>query len=138
MNREKRLPLRTILAVAIIIGGFLLINSSLPYSWWQQQWNFYPFANNREAIAQGGSLYGKWCLKCHPPGYPGILRKHANHLVLKPDFFRAITDGNQAGGMPSFKDQLSRDQRWKIITYIRNDEEDMRQSGENGKFNKSN
>jgi mono/diheme cytochrome c family protein len=94
-----------------------------------------PLPRTPDTIRQGGALYGERCAACHDPSGMG----HGDDgLALYPspallaDLIRmpqavdayllwAISDGGARFGtrMPAFKDALSQEQIWQIITYMR-------------------
>jgi hypothetical protein len=86
-----------------------------------------PFKFTPETIKAGAEVFTKNCQSCH-----GIPTK-ANWANIQPvpgdpasEKFRAETDGslffkisNGRGPMPQFKNILSEEQRWDVISYIR-------------------
>jgi mono/diheme cytochrome c family protein len=93
-----------------------------------------PFEGKADAAATGKGLYETNCLSCHGPKGEGdgpasasLTPKAANLLEgLREDdiafvFYRISEGGMQApfnSSMPAWKDSLSEDQRWQIITYL--------------------
>ncbi|TDR78887.1 cbb3-type cytochrome c oxidase subunit III [Photobacterium lutimaris] len=94
-----------------------------------------PFTQNPDAVREGGKLYQQKCSTCH--GAQGLGDGDiANSLNPSPALLAymiqmpmaideyllwSISDGGQAFGtdMPAYKDQLSRESMWKIITFMR-------------------
>jgi mono/diheme cytochrome c family protein len=88
-----------------------------------------PHRATPEALAKGKALYETYCLVCHgeqgkgdgpiagkipaPPSYTSdrVLAFPAGRI------FHVITLGS--GKMPSYAAQLSPDERWEIVTYVR-------------------
>ncbi|NQY68648.1 MAG: cytochrome c [Flavobacteriales bacterium] len=90
-----------------------------------------PFAMNAETVEEGKVIYGKFCIHCHgetgegdgsviasgkfpavPPTYSGKLKD-----LPEGKIFHSITYGK--GMMGSHASQLDRNQRWKIIHYVK-------------------
>ena len=90
-----------------------------------------PFsANDGRALDRGMLVYVNYCLTCHGPlgmgdgpvtqrGFPAPLSLVAPHAVQIQDgqMFHIITHGQK--NMASYASQISRDDRWKVILYIR-------------------
>jgi mono/diheme cytochrome c family protein len=94
-----------------------------------------PSARTPDTIRAGGALYAANCAACHDPSglgegdagqalypSPALLA----HLLRMPDavdeyLLWAISEGGEPFGtaMPAFKDTLSTEQIWQIITYMR-------------------
>lgn len=82
-----------------------------------------PIAGDRDAAADGGKLFARYCARCH-----GIAAKgsgSAPSLVSARiatakagEVFRMITDGAAPQGMPSWA-KLSNEQRWKIVVFLK-------------------
>jgi mono/diheme cytochrome c family protein len=90
-----------------------------------------PFAGDAKALAAGKELFAKNCKRCHGPGGLGdgpdadpdamedmdlTVAKRANR---KPDgiVFYKVWNGRKKPKMPAFKDELSKDQVWQIVTF---------------------
>jgi mono/diheme cytochrome c family protein len=93
-----------------------------------------PFKGNAAAIAEGKTLYMSMCNVCHGPTGKGngdasvtLSPQPANFLSIEIEnesdgaIFWKLTQGKPP--MASYKDLLTDDQRWKLVTYIRNLEE---------------
>jgi mono/diheme cytochrome c family protein len=94
-----------------------------------------PLAKTPDTIREGSVLYAENCASCHDAS--GLGRGEAGlalypspallaHLIRMPDavdayLLWAISDGGKPFGtkMPAFKDTLTEDQIWRIITYMR-------------------
>jgi mono/diheme cytochrome c family protein len=90
-----------------------------------------PFAaDDAAALATGRKLYGVYCVLCHDPGGNGqgtVVR----HGMLPPPSLHAVraaqmTDGQMfhiltygQGNMASYAAQLTREERWQAILYVR-------------------
>jgi cytochrome c oxidase cbb3-type subunit 3 len=82
-----------------------------------------PFTGNPEAIKAGAELYRTHCERCHGPQgsggvCPNLTDKDWKYGGSDKDIFRSIASG-RPGGMPAWKDIISRDDIWKVIAYIR-------------------
>jgi mono/diheme cytochrome c family protein len=94
-----------------------------------------PMHGTPDTIRAGGALYAANCAACHDPSgtgdgdagqalYPSpALLAHLLRMPRAVDEYLlwAIYEGGEPFGtaMPAFKDVLSRDQIWQIITYMR-------------------
>lgn len=89
-----------------------------------------PIASNEKSIADGKVIYIKNCNDCHGKKGKGDGPKSGDLEKSPKDFtkedFQKQTDGSIfwkiAEGkkpMPSFKKDLSDDQRWQVINYVR-------------------
>lgn len=91
-----------------------------------------PFADNQQAVAEGKTLFEKNCKRCHgesgkgdgPDGDPDHQQDmdltQAQRAARNPDgvvFYKAW-NGRARPKMPAFKDTLSKDDVWKIVTYV--------------------
>jgi len=88
-----------------------------------------PYQPTTRTLAEGKQLYETYCLVCHgaqgkgdgpisgkippPPAYT------SQRVIVFPAgrIFHVITLGS--GKMPSYASQLSSDERWKIVTYVK-------------------
>lgn len=89
-----------------------------------------PIEASAESIARGEMLFLTLCSQCHGetgrgdgPLASSLKLPPANlylHVPYHPDafFFRVITNG-LAGVMPGFKEQLSEEDRWHILNFLR-------------------
>jgi mono/diheme cytochrome c family protein len=94
-----------------------------------------PTARTPATVRAGGALYAERCAPCHDPSGTGhgdaglaLLPSPAllAQLIRMPDaadeyLLWAISEGGEPFGtsMPAFKDTLTQDQIWQIITYMR-------------------
>ena len=88
-----------------------------------------PIAVTLVSAAEGKRLYETFCFVCHGargqgdgplvPKIPNPPSYTSNRLLAMPDgqIFHVITMGS--GKMPSYASQISSDERWQIINYIR-------------------
>lgn len=94
-----------------------------------------PHASTSDIIRAGSTLYAKQCASCH--GVQGMgdgeagkdlspspaLLAYMIQMPMSVDeyMFWTISEGGQPFGtaMPAFKDNLSEDEIWKIVTYMR-------------------
>jgi mono/diheme cytochrome c family protein len=94
-----------------------------------------PMTKTPDTIREGSVLYGENCTSCHDAsglghGEAGLALYPSPallaHLIRMPDavdeyLLWAISDGGKSFGtkMPAFKDALTEEQIWQIITYMR-------------------
>jgi len=94
-----------------------------------------PLSPNAETISKGDALYQKNCTSCH--GATGMgdgemanslnpspaLLAYMIQMPMSVDEYMlwSISDGGAAFGteMPAFKDVLTQDEIWNIVTYMR-------------------
>ncbi len=87
-----------------------------------------PIANNEANLKEGEAVYGKFCVHCHGAGgdgdglvgtkLPGPPPAYSTLKTLSEGkMFHSITYGK--GLMGSHSSQLTQDERWKVILYIR-------------------
>lgn len=89
-----------------------------------------PFKDNAAAAAKGKTLFNQMCALCHGKlgdgtggGGATLKPKPANFLsaAIKNEkdgaLFWKMTEGKPP--MASYKDMLTADQRWQLVTYIR-------------------
>ena len=90
-----------------------------------------PFAaDDRAALDRGAFVFASFCQPCHGPAGQGdgLVAKHGfpqpppltrGQTQRKTDgqFFQILTNGQNT--MPSYATQLSRDDRWKAILFVR-------------------
>lgn len=89
-----------------------------------------PFPSNEKSIATGKAIYTKICYDCHGkkgkgdgPKSGDLDKSPQNFTTEKfqsqPDgaLFWKITEGRKP--MPTFKKDLTDDQRWQVINYLR-------------------
>jgi copper transport protein len=117
-------------AVFLALVGFVVfLDTPAP----QQVESLNPIAPNADSIAAGQELYEQNCTPCHgasgagdgpvgltlnPP--PADLTIHTAPGV-HPDaqLYDWVTNGFRGSVMPAFKDQLSDEERWHLVNYIR-------------------
>ena len=89
-----------------------------------------PLPMTRDVLLRGQERYAIYCAPCHDlagtgdgmiiqRGYTPPPSLHTDRLRAAPagHFFEVITNG--LGNMPAYQGQISVDDRWKIIAYIR-------------------
>jgi len=83
-----------------------------------------PYANNRTAMGEGRQLFVRFnCSGCHggrAGGGMGPSLRDQDWIYGSGDaqIFSSIVEG-RAHGMPSWQSQLTADQAWKLVTYIK-------------------
>jgi mono/diheme cytochrome c family protein len=94
-----------------------------------------PRTRTPETIKEGGALYARECAACHEDAgmgdgdagnalypSPALLAYLLRRPQAADEYLQwAIFEGGEPFGtaMPAFKDSLTRDQIWQIITYMR-------------------
>ncbi len=92
-----------------------------------------PIPPNADSIAEGEALYIENCLPCHGPAGAGdgpvgiTLNPPPADLTIHtapgvhPDgrLYDWITNGFPASVMPAFQSQLTDEERWHLVNYIR-------------------
>jgi mono/diheme cytochrome c family protein len=89
-----------------------------------------PIEINEENMERGRERYDIYCSPCHSrvgdgrgivisKGYPPATSLHDNRILKMPDgqIYDAISNGIR--NMPSYKEQIRPDDRWKIVIYVR-------------------
>lgn len=84
------------------------------------------------SVARGAELYGQHCVACHGAGGRGdgpaaarLPKPPANltepHTALHTagDLFWWLTHGKLAGGMPGFESNMSVEERWDMVNFLR-------------------
>ena len=89
-----------------------------------------PVAATEESIARGAMLFSQNCTICHGetgrgdgPAAPSLSLQPANlydHIPFHPDqFFFGVISKGLGGVMPAFEGQISEEDRWNILNYLR-------------------
>jgi len=90
-----------------------------------------PVPPTEEALRKGKELYGIFCVPCHgasgrgdgPVGkkyVPVPADLHAGSPISRlPDGTLFVFVSNGAGGMPAFRSDLSPEERWRVIAWLR-------------------
>ena len=94
-----------------------------------------PFAPTADNLRQGGALYLRECASCHgrrglgdgdagkglspSPALLAFLQKRP--MAIDAYLMWSVAEGGKPLGsdMPAFKDELSEDEIWRIVTYMR-------------------
>ena len=92
-----------------------------------------PFGNDEDAIYRGAEVYAAFCANCHGEkgDGKGFLHTSGKYIVVPRDISgetaKALKDGELYhsvslgfGSMGSHASQISPDDRWRVISYIRN------------------
>jgi len=91
-----------------------------------------PVAGDEKAVAAGKELFNKNCKRCDGPGGKGdgpdadpdamqdMDLTVAKRAARNPDgiIFYKVWNGRKKPKMPAFKDELSKDQVWQIVTFV--------------------
>lgn len=88
-----------------------------------------PFSPTEENLARGQYIYANYCAVCHGAGGVGdgpIIPKYPNPPAYQTEKSKALPDGNMfhvitlgRNNMPPHAAQVSAEDRWKAILYIR-------------------
>lgn len=87
-------------------------------------------AGDAQAIARGAAVYSNFCQPCHGPagrgdglvvlrGFPAPPSLYADNARTMKDgrIFHILTYGQK--NMPSYAAQISRDDRWNVVAFVR-------------------
>ena len=81
-----------------------------------------PFEGKPEAIKEGDRIFDAKCSECHMDGTGGAGPNLTDDVWIyggsDAEVFETISSGRK-GGMPSWKNELSKDEIWKVIAFIR-------------------
>lgn len=81
-----------------------------------------PFEGKPDAVKEGDKLFDAKCSECHMDGTGGAGPNLTDDTWIyggsDAEVFETISSGRK-GGMPSWKGDLSKDDIWKIIAFIR-------------------
>jgi mono/diheme cytochrome c family protein len=91
-----------------------------------------PLAADTKALATGKAIYKDKCAKCHGPSGlgdgPDADPDHRDHMDLtnpkhaadNPDgiVFYKVSNGRRRPKMPVFKEELTEQQIWSVVTYV--------------------
>lgn len=125
MNKNIKILLTSFVSLTLTINTFAANNWNVPAD--KKDKNSY-IKFDAASASQGEAIYTKNCASCH--GNPGKNNSLKSLTPVPPDLSSAktqeLTDGElfyilSTGRMvmPSFKNVLSEDERWKAISYIR-------------------
>jgi len=88
-----------------------------------------PFQPTDENLARGQQVFSNYCAVCHGStggGDGALIPKYPNPPAYNTEKSKALADGNMfhvitlgRNNMPSHAAQVSSDDRWKVILYIR-------------------
>ncbi|HEU4391353.1 MAG TPA: cytochrome c [Blastocatellia bacterium] len=88
-----------------------------------------PFQSTEENLSRGRQVFNNYCAVCHGSTGAGdgpLIPKYPNPPSYNTDKSKALPDGNMfhvitlgRNNMPSHAAQVSSDDRWKVILYIR-------------------
>ena len=90
-----------------------------------------PVPLNAQTLAAAKAIYEEKCLNCHgetgkgdgpeammyDPPPANLADSHHVHEMTDGEIFRQISEGEKP--MPAFKKQLTEEQRWQLVHYVR-------------------
>jgi len=82
-----------------------------------------PFEGKPEAIKEGEKIFDAKCADCHGgdamgQSGPDLTDDQWSYGGSDADVLETVTNGRK-GGMPSWRSELSKDEIWKVIAYVR-------------------
>lgn len=128
--------MRTIIVISVLLTGWIIFTGNKQSG--NEQWVVppsydtlrNPYTNDVKAIAEGKKIYESTCWSCHGikgkgdgPAAATMSPKPADHtsdkLLNETDgaLLYKITKGR--GQMPAYEQLFSKQQRWKLVCYIR-------------------
>lgn len=138
INKSKKIKLSALVVTAAIGGAISLLFAFTPIPQKNAPWNApatadkekNPIASDAASLEAGKDVYKKKCYDCHGKKGKGDGPKSAELDKSPQDFtkgdfqkqsdgslFWKISEGKKP--MPSFKHELTKDQRWQVVNYIR-------------------
>lgn len=124
--------MKTLLIIVFLVASPLIINAQMKTWVAPKSANDIknPFNNDETAAAKGKEIFNQICFVCHGlkgdgkgMGAASLNPKPANFLSISVRgesdgaIFWKITEGNLP--MASYKDALTENQRWQLVSYIR-------------------
>jgi mono/diheme cytochrome c family protein len=81
-----------------------------------------PYAGNASAVAEGKTVYTRYCTQCHGNNRQGMGPAPAldsGHVrTANPgELFWFITNGKPTSGMPAWPN-LSKQQKWQLVSFL--------------------
>lgn len=129
--RRWRAPLVAGGAAALVIGGWVAL-PPLAVDAYPTTYRRPTVPYNAISVAAGLDLYGRHCVACHGaagrgdgPAGAGLPKRPADLTAphtgdhTAGDLYWWLTHGIPRSGMPPFGQQLSEDDRWDLINYLR-------------------
>lgn len=117
---------------ALLMVAAAFIATTVPYYFARATEQRNPLTDTPEVLAAGQTIYRQHCASCHGesgrgdgpvaatlPGLPADFT--VPHFATHTDgeVFDWIQNGKPSTAMPAFGDQLSEEQIWQVVTYIR-------------------
>lgn len=129
LRRRPRARLLLPAAVASLLAGTIIGTSSLAALSATVR---NPVPPTERSIARGGGIYFERCALCHGESgrgdgpaaiglnpRPADLRVHLAAGHTDAQLFDWVTNGFAGSAMPAFRDELSEEDRWHVLNYIR-------------------
>lgn len=129
-RRPRDRQASAVLAVALLAFGLFSTGATLVNAYRDSLPN--PIPATLASIDRGRAVYTQYCAACHgatgrgdgPAGLalrprPADFRVHMAAGHTDAQLFDWVTNGVEGTAMPAFKDQLSPEDRWHVINYLR-------------------
>ncbi|WP_114970871.1 c-type cytochrome [Rhodoferax ferrireducens] len=120
------------MAAVTLLGGIALSLPALTVDAYPDTYRRTDTAYAAVSVARGAELFDQHCIACHGAGGKGdgptaarLPKPPANltepHTALHTagDLFWWLTHGKPAGGMPGFESQMSVEERWDMVNFLR-------------------
>jgi mono/diheme cytochrome c family protein len=91
-----------------------------------------PLTSTEENIAQGHTLFNKYCASCHGEDgkaktdvaagmkvKPTDLTGKAMHGITDGEIYWVVTNGIKKAGMPAYKTKATDQERWQLTLYVK-------------------
>ena len=117
----------------LILGG---VSGSMAHEWMAPEDEGKrpnPVVSDTNSIERGKTIYLDNCAACHAENITGMKAEDTGLQMDSPDLKKRLlthTDGdffwkiqNGRGDMPAFKEDLTEEQIWDVINYIRSESE---------------
>jgi copper transport protein len=133
VRRRERATLYAASFAVAMIGGVLYARASITPALPQDLRNLKnPFPPDTASIARGKEVYEQNCVTCHGPNgrgdgplaaslrpRPADFRVHMAAGHTDGELFTWLSKGVPGTAMPSFEGQISENDRWHVVNYIR-------------------